>query len=269
MSPRGQSRQRASSSFGLRKGTQMTIKDLPDGTRVVRHPDGSESHHRPFPHKHGKRVDLHFGADGQLRRETHLHGMIDISIERTFEDGVKKHETYVVKRRLVSRATYEKARLRYPDMPAADPALPDSARALLRRARRERQHGGAIEQSREKNAVGAAKIDGFCVEMMERGRRANALQWVEACDHTLGEMNHRDSRDLVQRLSQLGCRDIVVCQIDSNGGVGENSSHLVVELPSDVALRTPLFKLLARLASDVGYSGEPDDGQRYAYIKLD
>lgn len=245
------------------------IEDLPDGTRIVRHADGSEAHFKPFPHGSGKRVDRYYGPDGKLQREVHLYGCIDISIESTFENDVKTSETYIYKMRLVSRKTYEKARVRYPDMPPADPNLPDFAVGLLSAVRKQRRRERIAAQLHKADPTEAAKVDSFCVEMMERGKRANAVEWIKAGSHTLGEMSHRASRGLISTLSRLGCLEIVACEIDDYGGGAENTGHLVVELPSEPKQRMAVFKQLAHLAEKQGYSGDQDDGQRFGYIKLD
>ena len=44
------------------------IEDRPDGTRIVRRPDGSEAHFKPYPHGEGKRLDRHFNARGELEQ---------------------------------------------------------------------------------------------------------------------------------------------------------------------------------------------------------
>jgi hypothetical protein len=252
-----------------RQTPKAEIEDLPDGTRIVRHPDGSVSHSKPFPSGKAKRLDRYFGPDGQLQHEVHLYGFIDISIDSTFENGVKTGETYIVKRRLVSRKTYEKARLQYPDMPPADPSLQDSAADLLRAARKEHQWESAARKSHVPDPAAAAKSDAFCRKLMGRGKHADAIEWIKTKNHTLGEMSQKAGRGLVSTLSRLGCLRIVACEIDDYGNGAENTGHLVVELPTGPKQRTAVFKQLARLAHEQGFSGDPDNGQKLAYIKLD
>jgi hypothetical protein len=47
------------------------------------------------------------------------------------------------------------------------------------------------------------------------------------------------------------------------------TGHLVVELPREPAKRATVLKTIARIARKQGYEGDPDDGQNYAYVKLD
>jgi len=83
----------------------------------------------------GKLIVRHFGEDGSLADEQHTYGVLDIGIRLDFEAGVRVDETYFFKRRLVSRRTYEKMRLAYPDMPLADDTIKDSSSLLLRGVR--------------------------------------------------------------------------------------------------------------------------------------
>lgn len=80
----------------------------------------------------GKTILRRFNKDGSLHAETHGYGILDIAIEFSFNDGAKTDEMYFVKKRLVSRRSYEKARTNYPDMPSADTGIDDFNAGLLR-----------------------------------------------------------------------------------------------------------------------------------------
>jgi hypothetical protein len=96
----------------------------------------------------GKIVRRDFGEDGTLTRESHSYGILDILIGYSFSNGVKTDETYMFKRRLVSRRSYEKARTAYADMPPADNATEDFSGALLRDVRREQRRNKAEAERR-------------------------------------------------------------------------------------------------------------------------
>jgi hypothetical protein len=115
----------------------------------------------------------------------------------------------------------------------------------------------------------ADKLNRFCRQLMANGLCADARIWVQAQDHTLGEMDHEASRQLVERLTQVGAVQIFACEIDDYGEQGQNTGHLVVELSKEKASRSKLLEAVARLAEKLGFEGDPDDGQSYAYIKLD
>ena len=104
---------------------------------------------------------------------------------------------------------------------------------------------------------------------MANGLCADARIWIKNPNHALGEMDHKASRRLVQRLTRAGASRIFVCEIGDYGEQGQNTGHLVVELCKTRMLRLKLFESIARLAQEEGFGGDPDDGQDYAYVKLD
>jgi hypothetical protein len=87
----------------------------------------------------GKMINRHFGDNGSLVEETHGYGVLDIAIKYDFKAGAKVDETYFAKRRMVSRRTYEKARVAYPDMPPADNAIEDFGSLLLQEVRKQQR----------------------------------------------------------------------------------------------------------------------------------
>ncbi len=101
----------------------------------------------------GKRMLRKFAADGSLAAETHSYGLVEIACEISFASGKKIAETYFVNKRLVGRARYEKARTQYPDMPAADPTLPDTGAELTRLAGLERKQKAAANKRRRENPL--------------------------------------------------------------------------------------------------------------------
>jgi hypothetical protein len=96
----------------------------------------------------GKVIIRHFGEDGSLVEESHTYGVLDIGIRYDFKAGAKVDETYFAKRRLVSRRTYEKARLAYPDMPPSDEATEDFGSLLLREVRKQQRTNKAEAERR-------------------------------------------------------------------------------------------------------------------------
>jgi hypothetical protein len=96
----------------------------------------------------GKLIVRHFGEDGSLVHEQHTYGALDIGIRFDFKAGMKLDEMYFSKRRLVSRRTYEKARIAYPDMPPADNTIEDSGSLLLQGVRKQQQQNKAEAERR-------------------------------------------------------------------------------------------------------------------------
>lgn len=216
----------------------------------------------------GKKVIRQFDASGNLVQEMHAYGSMDIGITMYFAGGVKSSEIYFNKRRMVGRPAYEKARLAYPDMPAADGAVEDFGADLLRGVAQEKRREAAARKSHVADPERAEAGDEFCRELMGRGRCADAIEWIAEKGHTLGERTPAASRQLVRRLVETGCPKVVACDIEVEDGE-ENTGHLVVELPQGAAERAKVLKAIARMAARQGYRGDPDDGQRYAYVKLD
>jgi hypothetical protein len=101
----------------------------------------------------GKLILRQFSENGSLVSEQHLYGALDVGISLDFKDGAKIGETYFVKRRLVSRRSYEKARFGYSDMPAADSAIEDTGSALLKGAREQQRRNS--EEARRRLAESA------------------------------------------------------------------------------------------------------------------
>jgi hypothetical protein len=258
-------------SKGLPNETRIESQDLPGGKRVVRRYEHSvlvtEMHFETVAS--GKQIRREFDRNMNLTRENHSYGTLDIAIERRFGDGRQTFETYFVKRKLASRRSYEKARLKYRDMPSADPTLEDFGAGLLKDLASERKALAAARKSHLPDPKGARKKDSFCRHLMANGTFADAQKWIKARNHTLGEMDHNASRRLVERMARLGAVHVFACEIDDYDGRGQNTGHVVVELPKGKASRFKFFAGMARIAESYGFAGDLDDGQKYAYLKLD
>jgi hypothetical protein len=225
----------------------------------------AENTHEKFPS--GKVIGRYGGRD--LTVEQHVYGALDIGIKYEFKDGAKISETYFYKGRLVSRRTYEKARAKYEDMPAADPKMEDWGGGLLQDMSRERRLRSAEAKRHLPDSEKAKEIDAFCHQIMDEGKCEDAVAWIKNRKHNLGEMNWAKSQQIVKRLAALGCVHIYACQVDSYGDAGENTGHLVVELPSTGEPRKKILRMIDQLAEDTGYNAPFDEGQQFAYVNLD
>lgn len=96
----------------------------------------------------GKSIHREFGRDGSLVREKQCYGFLEIAIASTFKDGIKIEEMYFVKRRLVSRRSYEKARIAYTDMPPPDNAIEDLGHLLIQGVRKQQRQNKADTEQR-------------------------------------------------------------------------------------------------------------------------
>jgi hypothetical protein len=170
---------------------------------------------------------------------------------------------------LVGRKSYEKARAAYVDMPEPSTELNDFAADLQKDIARERRDAARLAKQHKPDPERAAKSDAFCESLMASGRCEDAGEWLRSPKNTLGERNSRSSRQLVDGLLRQGCRRVLACEIDEDVDGRGNTGHVVIELPQDAPSRHEVFKTLRRLARQQGFSGDADDGQRLAYVKLD
>lgn len=216
----------------------------------------------------GKKIFKSFDDSGNLLEETQMYGMLDIGIKYEFDGGIKLGEMYFVKQKLVSRKRYEKARCDYSDMPASDDEVEDVGGELAKAARQERQQQKKAREEHKPNPEVAARTDSFCETMLQTGHQEDAQQWIQSAGHTLGELSHVKSRNLVAKLLKIGAVRVTACDIDQYDQE-QNTGHLVVELPSEASSRKMVFREIDRLASQQGYRGDMDNGQRYTYLKLD
>lgn len=224
-----------------------------------------------LPHEElpsGKTIFRGFDASGSVTSEMHAYGMLDIAITFDFRQGKKTSETYFVKKRLVSRERYEKARVDYADMPAPDTQLEDINAQLLKAVRAEHKHQAQLTKAHVPDTAAAAQMDLFCDQMLRKGVCADAESWIVSKNHTLGEYSHVKSRNLFHKLKQLGTSRVYACDIDDSDE-NQNTGHLVVELPESPTERKAVMREIGRLSQQQGFQRDPDNGQRYAYIKLD
>lgn len=215
----------------------------------------------------GLQVNRELDANGRLARETHLYlddGRPAILLARTYRAGRVVGEQYIVNMRLVSRKTYEKARARYPQMPASDDNAQDETAELRQMIAVDRKQRRATDKAHTIEVAKARETEAFCRKLIKKGESADATKWIKQPGHTLGERDAGASRRLVARLERLGCVKIIACEIHDG-----NTGHVVVELPNEPERRRKIFRALDGLAEEVGYDGDGDNGQRLEYIKLD
>jgi hypothetical protein len=87
----------------------------------------------------GKLVNKRFDKNGIIQEEMHYYGYIDIGIQYHFKNGKISYELYFFKKHMVTRIKYEKERLLFKDMPAANNKLEDISGEIVRGANREKR----------------------------------------------------------------------------------------------------------------------------------
>ena len=101
----------------------------------------------------GKSIMRSFDEGGQLISELHSYENLAIACSMEFSNGKKTEESYFVKKRMVGRPRYEKARLEFPDMPPADQILADVGAELAKLARKESRQRSKAAKSRRANPL--------------------------------------------------------------------------------------------------------------------
>lgn len=206
--------------------------------------------------------------DGELRSETHSHGILDIALMIEYADGKKVGETYFLKKKMTTRAKYEKVRVAYPQMPPADFSKEDSSIDLLKAVARERKAGRMRLVSHQADPKVGRKLDSFCRELIQNENSENAAEWIKNPKARLGELSRRASRELIAKLLRDGALRVHACEISREPDM-ENTGHLVVELPESPSSRRSLLRTAGNWAMKQGFEPTPDDGQSMVYIKLD
>jgi hypothetical protein len=140
----------------------------------------------------GKAILRQFAADGAVVQETHSYGLLDIAIQLHFKEGTKIEEIYFANRRMVSRRSYEKARVSYPDMPPADLQLEDVSGGLLTDLRREQ---------RRKKAEAESRLTASAESRFPRPAGTNWLRIISADRAHLVEFASRDWKVLAREKS--------------------------------------------------------------------
>ncbi|MFZ6723305.1 hypothetical protein [Undibacterium sp. Ji49W] len=216
----------------------------------------------------GKTIQKEFNGNGELQKERHVYGMMDIYLEIVYS-GSKNTETYMVKQGLATREKYEKARLNYPDMPPANLSIPDDNADLLAAVEEERKQEQRQASTHVPDLAKGKANDEWCGKLIAEKDGEDAYAWFDNPKATLGIMDRTKSRRLLTAFKNAQCGSVFACDIDRSDSPHENTGHLVVELPLAPDMRAKVFKQVGRIEQDQGYSASLDDGQKYIYVKLD
>jgi hypothetical protein len=216
----------------------------------------------------GRELTRRYDASNQLIEEVHAYG-IQIMLTSSYKDGLKTGESYICNKRLVTHRSYEKLRLNFPDMPAADKAFHDAAAELHKLIKLERELQQHAAATHVPDGTRAAKSDALCQRLISAEGTANAFEWINTGTHTLGELSRVQSKALLSRLQTTGCPAVYACEIEDLSAQSANSGHLVIELPGALAQRQDVLNVVNRIAIQQGFEPLLDDDQRYVYLKLD
>ena len=111
--------------------------------------------------------------------------------------------------------------------------------------------------------------DPYCEEMLAEGDPQELKTWLYGSENTLGIMSTEESVHLADAAYSAGAKAIFAVDIDHYPGDGENTGHLIVELPRAPASRRAVVEWAAPIAHEQGYDAYGDVGQKFIYVKLD
>ena len=113
--------------------------------------------------------------------------------------------------------------------------------------------------------------DIFCLEMLEKPDKAEAMQWFKegisnGKVRTVGELNEKKTEKILTNLYELGSITVFAVEIDSYEDGDQTTDSLIVELPEDKNLRAKLFKEIGKHAIKQGFDPDEDVGQKYLFM---
>jgi hypothetical protein len=243
-----------------------TIDGAMDEVRML--PNGARIEITKLPS--GKRFSRMVAKNGSLLEEKHFHGDANgktaIGITLRFDGAQKTGEVYFHDGRLVSREVYERERVKYADMPAADASVVDRGIEGLTRLK-EDMHRREDEAKRRAKLSPAKKIDRSCEEAMAKGEQQDLGEWLHTGGAiTLGELDEKASAAAVNELLAAGAVRVVATNVGKDQDGLVYASWIVAEIPRQASSRRKLFPVFDRLATKDGWDPTPDVGQRYQIL---
>jgi hypothetical protein len=119
----------------------------------------------------------------------------------------------------------------------------------------------------------AAYADAVALSFLRPDRNPReALSWLKAAPRrrTLGELaNTAVSVRLINQLYRAGAAKVWAVEIDSYPDGTENTGRLVIELPQDPAARKRVLAWVSHQSLSKGFNPGQDEGESFAYVRLD
>jgi hypothetical protein len=214
-----------------------------------------------FRMKNGTGIMKTWHPNGQIRGEVAtVRGQMLGQFRAWDTDGTRLPDHFFLQGGIVSRKTYLEARRKDPLLPPIyeQPAVkkPKSNVRLSQKT----PVISDIQRRRHKRVI---------KKMLSNPAQAEALSWLKKSEnHTLGEMPHNPSVNLVQDGYSAGAQEIRGVEIDEYSH-GANTGKLIVTLPDSPKARRKVFAWAAPLAEAIGYTPERDWGQKEIFVWLD
>lgn len=245
---------------------------LADGTEIHRRFENDifieESHYRKYPNGHS--VILHYNSDKVLTKELHVCcDRMEIFISIDYKNGKAVNETYISKKKLITRKRYEKLREQYPDMPPANQELSDFNNELLQMVKEERKQQKNKTLHHTPNMEEGKKSDEFCLNLIRTENGITAKTFLNNKKATLGEWDRKKSKKFHGSLVAAGCGEIYCCGVTDLNTPEQSCGKLVIQLPIEKANREKVFKIVNKIIQRLGFDPSLDNGQEYCFVMLD
>jgi len=213
----------------------------------------------------GKKIRREFSDGGILLKESHSYGAFKIAISIVFDSGKKIEETYFINCKMVSKKKYEKERIAYSDMPAADTVLEDSGGLILKAAKLEQKEKLKNTKVVIANDTNKKLKDDFCRSLIPK-----ALEISNIMDNNIlifGEYCENKSKAILRLFKTTGCKRIWAIDFERNNGfIGTNK--LVIELSQNSEMRKMLYSRINKIILNKGYDENVDDGEDYLFVSF-
>ena len=208
-----------------------------------------------FRMKHGTGIQREWFDDGQLRLETStVDGKFTGRTRTWMRDGTLVFERYVIENHDVSRMEYRTAARKHPEYPNYSDdktavRLPDADEVEKREFRL------------------------HVAWLLSRRNHREAQEWltVGARQRSLGLLNFRQARHLVECLYNAGAKQVVTVGIYEGKSSKQFSDALVVKMPVEQRARRLIHQLLTKLPKKLraGVVPEPDSNEEYLFATFE
>jgi hypothetical protein len=218
----------------------------------------------------GKTIIRAYDNDGALVEESHVYRTRPVvSITLAFKDGKIVDESYMVDLKSVSRKKYEDASKKFSDMPLAGSALSEAEniKEIKKIEHNEwikefKQHiaNDALAKERDSRLMTILGEDG--VISIDDNISSNVSVFF---NQSIG----RKISSIISRLNRYEISEIWIVGVDKDVFDEKkiDCKGMIIGLPRDDAKRADFFVMADKIAREDGFSGDMDDGQRYAFLR--
>jgi hypothetical protein len=214
----------------------------------------------------GMKVSREYTGNNELLSE--LYGYSGkVMLQRTYQNKELIEEIYFGARNLISKKKYLQLLQDYKDMPKPAEDIVDVNAELIKAVKALKDAWKEAFSKHKPDSLIGKEIDDFCRNMLEEEDKVNFTEIKEAKKVLVGEFSEKKSCKLLEKLQALQCGSIYLtdCEEDDEY-VGCNG--IVCELPKESENRKEALLYFGKLAQEMGFEGDFDNGQQYAFLKF-